>query len=510
LLCRQIPSPKPANLDKEPDDSDDPPSPDPNNVTNPGTPDTVAVAAVCQVLASGRDTSALDLTNPLVLCALTSVVNASAEKAKSPGMLAPDSTGVNLLPATEPPQAASPSIRRCLANATSTMLPPCMLRSLGFLDNQALLDANFPTNDRKPIISLFSPRASATTTATTTVSTNNAETTIQVCLPECRMSVFASIIHLDCIGHHNFGSSDHLQLTVQWIQKLHLKCNERGVAINGSPDRLFDKCSALIPLLPATHVNSWGINIFSKLWTVKSWSVIQCDKRNTRLMLQEMAPHNNNRSNRSNGHCLDASANASSAEETMQRCQRPEPSPNQSIQTSYQNPAPGGLVSDHASDFRGCLGCGSSDHVFRSWCPMKLDPTTEERFHRNFNAKFNRPQTEPRERDSSCGPSDRPPGLPPAFNSNATPGSGRGTSNQPAWMTRQNHSRTGGPSGSSQNPASSFTHSPVTALPWLLRTLLELRSNGCKLRLAEFGRVLHVWQSFAEFRIGFWSDVSVD
>jgi hypothetical protein len=163
LLCRQIPSPKPANLDKEPDDSDDPPSPDPNNVTNPGTPDTVAVAAVCQVLASGRDTSALDLTNPLVLCALTSVVNASAEKAKSPGMLTPDSTGVNLLPATEPPQAASPSIRRCLANATSTMLPPCVLRSLGFLDNQALLDANFPTNDRKPIISLFSPRASATT-----------------------------------------------------------------------------------------------------------------------------------------------------------------------------------------------------------------------------------------------------------------------------------------------------------------------------------------------------------
>lgn len=317
------------------------------------------------------------------------------------------------------------------------------------------------------------------------------------------MLVFKSIICLDYIGHHNFGSADHLQLAVQRIRKLQLKHNERSVAINGSPDRLFDKCLALIPLLPATHVNIWGINLFSQLWTtlgeeltrriaqlphhlaissstfnltntstrarqmhairklqslaVESWNAIQDDKRNMRLMLQELAP-NNNRSNRSNSHCLESSANASSAKATMQRCSPPKPLPSPSIQTNYQDPAPGGPVSDFAPDFRGCLGCGGSDHVFRS-CPMKSDPATKERFHCNYNVKFHRPQREPHERDSSCGPSTCPPGSPPAFNPTATPGSGCGSHrNQPAWMTQQLHSRTDEPSRSNQTLTKSPCH----------------------------------------------------
>jgi hypothetical protein len=487
-LPQATPPSKPSNRHVETVDSDPPSSPEPDHI--PGNPDMSAVAAIREVFAAGGNADDLMLTSPKVKHALASLINHQQATPKPSTMFTPDSACVNLFPATETPPAASPSIRRYLTNATSTMLPT-YCGPLNFLDNQALFDAIFPTNDRKPILSLLSPRASATTT----VSTDDAETAIQVCLSECRMLVFKSIIRLDYIGHHNFGSSDHLQLTVQRIRKLHLKYNERGVAINGSPDRLFDKYLALIPLLPATHVNSWGINLFSQFWTslgdeltrkiaqlpryiaissstfdlttmttkasqmhalrelrslaVESWSTLQDDKRNMRLMLQEMAPHNNNRSNRSNSHHLDASANTSSAEETMQRYQRPEPSSNQSIQTNYQNPAPGGLVSDYASDFRGCLGCGGADHVFRS-CPMKSDPATKERFHRNFNIKFNRPQMDPRPaiRESPYGPSTRPPGPPPAFGQQTTPGSGRGTSNQPAWMTRQNHSRTDGPSGS--------------------------------------------------------------
>jgi hypothetical protein len=170
----------------------------------------------------------------------------------------PEPTCRNLFPATEPPQAASPSIRRYLTNAASSTLPTCC-GPLHLPNNQVLFDAIFLTNDRKPI----SPRASSTTT----ISTDDVETAIQACLSECRMLVFKSIICLDYIGHHNFGSADHLQLAVQQIRKLQLKHNERSVAINGSPDRLFDKCLALIPLLPATHVNIWGINLFSQLWT---------------------------------------------------------------------------------------------------------------------------------------------------------------------------------------------------------------------------------------------------
>ena len=80
-----------------------------------------------------------------------------------------------------------------------------------------------------------------------------------------------SIIWLDYISHHNFGSADHLQLTVQRSRQLRIKSNECGVSTNGSPDTLFDKHLALIPLiLPATHVNIWGINLFSQFWATLS------------------------------------------------------------------------------------------------------------------------------------------------------------------------------------------------------------------------------------------------
>jgi hypothetical protein len=92
----------------------------------------------------------------------------------------PEPTCRNLFPATEPPQAASPSIRRYLTNAASSILPTCC-GPLNFPNNQVLFDAIFLTNDRKPIFNLLSPRASLTTT----ISTVDVETAIQACLSEC-------------------------------------------------------------------------------------------------------------------------------------------------------------------------------------------------------------------------------------------------------------------------------------------------------------------------------------
>jgi hypothetical protein len=83
---------------------------------------------------------------------------------------------------------------------------------------------------------------------------------------------------------------------------------------------------------------------------------------------------------------------------------------------------------------------------------MKEDRETIARFHRNFNAKFGRPDRGPPSRDrrpspSSYGPSQPPafsppPGNPPDFGSGALSGAGRGAGrNVPAWLSQQYHSQ---------------------------------------------------------------------
>lgn len=160
-------------------------------------------------------------------------------------------------------------------------------------------------------------------------------------------------------------------------------------------------------------------------------------------------------SGHASNHHLESSTHVSSAKATMQQyAPTAEFPPNPAIQTNYAT-APGAAVSDFAPDFRGCLGCGGSEHVFRS-CPMQHDPATIERFHRNFNIKFNRPEhngsTRCRKPAASYGspysnPDRRfhqpPPGRPPAFSHHSTPGAGRGAHrNDTAWMTHQHNYRT--------------------------------------------------------------------
>ena len=456
---------------------------------DPSTPDTAAMSAIRDVFATGGDPAALDLSDPSVISALASIVKTSTADKDLNEIFTPGSARRQLFSEPQPSPAASPSIRRYLTTATSSA-QPSFCGTLDFLDSQILFDSVFPTIDRKPLFLSHSPHASSTAA----ISTDDAETALQACISECRMLVFKSMIRLDYIGHHNFGSADHLQMTVKRLRLLSLKFNHRGIAIDGNPDMLFDKYLALIPLLPATHVNIWGINLFSQFWSclgddltrriaqlpryvaiqssvfdlttmttkarqmsalhelrslaVDSWNSTQDDNHRMRKMFRELSATNN----RSSSHFTDSSTNVSSAEATMQRYSPAEPSPSPAIQTNYQHPAssaPGGPISDFPPDFRGCLGCGGAEHVFRS-CPMKSDPATIERFHRNFNIKFNRPQQErPQRRESPYGPSrSQPPpsGSTPAFSSAPTPGVGRGAQrNQPAWMTQQLHSRTGNP-----------------------------------------------------------------
>ena len=455
----------------------------------PKTAETAAVSVLRKMFASGGNPSQLDLSSPLMLKALTSIVNTSTDRQPTGDVFTP--LRRNLFPGDAAHQSASPSVRRYLTNAASATLPS-YCGPLDFLDSQAHFDNVFPSSDRQPIYSLRTSRAYMSSTA----EPDGVETAIQACLSECRMLVFKSVIRLDYLGHHNFSSADHLQLTVQRIRLLRLKSNDRGVSTNGNPDTLFDKYLALIPLLPATHVNIWGINLFSQFWAtlgdeltrrimqlpryiaiasttfdlttmatkdrqmnalrelrslaVESWNATQDDKRSMRAMFQELSSNSTRNNNRSNSHHLDSSSHVSSAEATMARYSPSETSPSPAIQTNYQHPAssaPDGPPSDYPPDFRGCLGCGGADHVFRS-CPMRRDPATLERFHRNFNIKFNRPQREqPPRRDSPyAGHAPRPPGSPPAFDRSATPSAGRGSDrNRPAWMTQQLHSRTDGP-----------------------------------------------------------------
>jgi hypothetical protein len=138
---------------------------------------------------------------------------------------------------------------------------------------------------------------------------------------------------------------------------------------------------------------------------VESFNSLQDDRQSMRAMLRDLAS-----SGQASTHFFDSSVNASAVEATMQRYSDvPVPPPSPTAQTHHQipspyflpapapapyfapaapAPSPGGPVGNFPPEFRGCLGCGGPDHVFRS-CPSKHDPATKERFHRNFNAKFN-------------------------------------------------------------------------------------------------------------------------
>ena len=55
-------------------------------------------------------------------------------------------------------------------------------------------------------------------------------------------------------------------MTVKRLRLLKLDFSMRGHLIQGNPDMLFSQYLSLTPLLPASHVNIWGINLFTQFW----------------------------------------------------------------------------------------------------------------------------------------------------------------------------------------------------------------------------------------------------
>jgi hypothetical protein len=118
----------------------------------------------------------------------------------------------------------------------------------------------FPHLHCKPIGSL----QQYSTLSTDSTLENIAKISIHAFLIECRLTIFQSVIRLDYIGRHNFALADHLHMTVKCLCLPTLDFLMRGKIIHGNPDMLFSQYLALTPLLPASHTNIWGINLFTQ------------------------------------------------------------------------------------------------------------------------------------------------------------------------------------------------------------------------------------------------------
>jgi hypothetical protein len=492
----------------------------------PATADPAAAATamvkLLRALASGTTVAELDLTDPSVSSALATL----AQQASTPHGTTPITTPRKLF---DTPAScsiighASPSICRHLTTAQDSS-SPTYCGALDFLDSQSKFDAVFPPNDRKPISSL---RRSNDPTSLLDPE-NPATHAMNLFTAECRLIIFSNVIRLDYIGRHDFSSAAHLHMTVKKIRSLTLDYNTNGRTIRGNPDGLFNRYIALTPLLPASHVNIWGINLFSQFWDAlgddltrriscsprylaihqdafdltmmvtkssqmdalreirtlasECHATLQDDRQSMRTMLHDLAPrHEGNRQPAYHRGRSQPSTNVSSAESTMRRYSASPRDAQSHHQTFPSLPPPAELRGEFPADFRGCLGCGGPEHVFRS-CPMREDRETIARFHRNFNAKFGRPDRAPpppnrRPPQSHYGPSESPPpGNPPAFHSApTTPGAGRGAGrNVPAWLSQQYHSQpteeTGGHAESNDDESSPSPAKRVRNFPLFVRT----------------------------------------
>lgn len=202
-----------------------------------------------------------------------------------------------------------------------------------------------------------------------------------------------------------------------------------GVISSRQKEVLFDKHLALIPLLPATHINNWGVNSFTQFWNalgdkltrhiaqlprcvtieqsvfdlttmitkncqmsalrklrslaVASWNSVQDDKRSS------MRP---SVSNRLSSHITEAEPTSPlPSSVTLQTTLRHALPFKQTIKFRPRATAPGAPpVSDFPADFRGCLGFAVTMSSVLAPCAKSPPPLTDSM--ENCNIKFNRPQ----------------------------------------------------------------------------------------------------------------------
>jgi hypothetical protein len=218
-----------------------------------------AIAILSTRLANGASVASLNLTDAAVTHqALAAIISGTSRTPVAPPT--PTARHLNYADGSSTSHPLpSPSIPCHLANASGHS--QTFRGALDFLDCQSFFDTLFPPTNSTPIGTLFA-RSSAKTAQSLDVITDS----IRDFLDLCHLTIFQSVIHLDYIGLHEFTSSDHLQTTVKRIRALRLNFHAKGKSVKGNPNMLYSKYLALIPLLPASHVNILGLNLFSQFW----------------------------------------------------------------------------------------------------------------------------------------------------------------------------------------------------------------------------------------------------
>jgi hypothetical protein len=465
--------------------------------TNPAAAAAVAAVAaatarIVQALNAGTPLLSIDITNPIMAAGMAAHLSASTNLGSSVGSPTPHLTPTQLFPSTaSSTSTVSPGLRPFLtgaaAPAESTFCGP-----LNFLDDQALFDVVFPPSTRKALASRNFRDGSSI------------ETSMLTLVADCRLFIFKHVIRNDYIGRHDFASPDHLHMTVKRLRLLTLNYSLNGKMIAGNPDQLFNRYLALTPLLPASAVDLWGINLYTQFWSALGEDITRRitrlarydTLRQTDFVLTAMTTKSRQmsavrelrtlamecygmqleerrsmrdmfRDIRQNPH-----THTSSAEWTMQQhsplpTARPNPSPKSDSPAATSNVPAQAPACEFPAEFRGCLGCGG-EHIFRV-CPHKDNPVNKERFHRNFHARNG--TTRPPPRDTPYPLSSTPPSAGPTPSHGGAGRGGGTTRNLPSWVTKNLHSRadstlgyygqsTPSPNEPSTSPRSSASPSP--------------------------------------------------
>jgi hypothetical protein len=288
---------------------------------------------------------------------------------------------------------------------------------LDFLDHQLAFDNVFP--DPVPFVVSHS-----TATPTSGNHTSSILATIRTFVDQAKFLVFVPIFRTDYVGTADRNDAAALSHTIKALKKLAMSSRNptNGSWANISPDELFAEYSALTPMLPA-NVSLWGLNLASQYHDglsneiqdlladdpsytapILSSLITKTSQlaalRNLRLAAVRLhssikkqesliARTVNRRLKAAQTHATQAvtlrntppgiaSTFVSPAESTMQRYQP-------QIDPSFPIDPLTGFKSPHPIGHRGCMVCGSNDHVFTG-CSRREETGSKDTFFRNLFA----------------------------------------------------------------------------------------------------------------------------
>ena len=336
--------------------------------------------------------------------------------------------------ALPPPALALVSPRMTAVLASTVASGSSYYGSLDFLDSQSVFDLTFP--NPLPL------RVIPSSTTSLSVDSLSLQQSLTAFIDQCKFQVFLPIFRSDYVGTADRNDAASLHATVQALKKLSMSYRNpaNGHWLNLTPDELYAEYSALTPLLPA-RVSLWGMNLVSQFhdalspdlqdllladstYLTPDLSSLTCRstqlaalrslrffavRHHTLMRAQEklvartiarklkhapaaltvpfsaaVSPPSSVPGSEA-GASDDVSAITkvflSPAEQTMQRYQPPPvdgpPSFPVDPTTNFQSPYPVG--------FRGCMFCGSNDHVFRA-CPQNATAGASNIFYKNLFA----------------------------------------------------------------------------------------------------------------------------